>query len=152
MKDDNIYVRKDNGRYTPIGVCVNKDYMYDGLWYVKHRPGCTSTTSVPYMANLFHIDNDPVDVNLICSMKDMVDMVFDSKEYHELMKTGSYSLHDIVATVVKVIYDNNPNINGESNGNIDSWYFNLMFMQFLCILALFLNVCYLHIRKVSLLC
>lgn len=115
MKDDNIYIKQDNGRYKPIGVCVNKDYMYDGLWYVKHSPGCTSTTSVSYMANLFHIDNDPVDVNLICSMKDMVDMVFDSKEYHELMKKGSYSLHDVVATVVKVIYDNNPNVDNEKN-------------------------------------
>lgn len=106
MIDNNIYIKKDNGRYEPIGVCSSKDYMYDGLWYIKHTKHSTSTTSVPYMATMFHMDTNPVDVDLICSMKDMTDKVLDDKRFRDLMSNG-YSLNDMVATIVKIIYDNN---------------------------------------------
>lgn len=107
MKDNNVYIKEDNGRYKPIGVACNKEYLQDGIWYVRHKPGCTSITSVPYMASMFHVKTDPVDLQLLCSMQDVQDKVLQSEEWKELMKRKEgYSLSDVVATVVKVIYDN----------------------------------------------
>ena len=106
MKDENIYIKKDNGRYEPIGVCTHRDYMFDGIWYVRHREHSVGTTSVPYIASMFHMDTNPVNINLVCGLEDNVDYIINSDEWHELFdKKGSYTLNEIVHLCVKKLYD-----------------------------------------------
>lgn len=106
MKDENIYIKKDNGRYEPVGICTHRDYMFDGIWYVRHREHSVGTTSVPYIASMFHMDTNPVNINLVCGLEDNVDYIINSPEWYELFdKKGSYTLNEIVHLCVKKLYD-----------------------------------------------
>lgn len=106
MKDENIYIKKDNGRYEPVGIWTNRDYMFDGIWYVRHSKYTKSITSVPYLATMFHMDVNPVNINLVCGLEDNVDYIINSPEWKELFdKNNGYSLNDIVHLCVKKLYE-----------------------------------------------
>lgn len=106
MKDNNVYVRKDNGRYEAFGVQVNREYLPDGIYYVRHHQYGRTTTSVPYMAGLFRIgDAKKIDIPTICGLEDVVDAITESQEYRDLMGKGGYSMMDIIHLCVKKMYD-----------------------------------------------
>ena len=81
MTDDNVYFKKGNGRYEPIGVRVNRDYLPDGIYYIRHHEYGRSTTSVPYLAGVFRIgDATKIDIPTICGLEDMVDKITNTEE------------------------------------------------------------------------
>lgn len=109
-KDDNIYIKMDNGRYRPYGVRYNEPYMYDGIWYVRHHENSVGTTNVDnYMEGLFRVGDRPekIDVPKLCAMQDYVDYVLNSKEIREMMDKGYYSWNEMVCKVVALVVDKN---------------------------------------------
>lgn len=106
MTDDNVYFKKGNGRYEPIGVRVNRDYLPDGIYYIRHHEHGRSTTSVPYLAGVFRIgDATKIDIPTICGLEDMVDKITNTREYIDMINEGKFSIHDIICLCVKKMYD-----------------------------------------------
>ena len=118
MKDDNIYVKKDNGRYVPYGRMYNENYMYDGIWYVRHNENSKSITNVDYMEGLFRVGDRPeaIDVPQLCAMADYTDYVLSSKEMQDLMNKG-FSFNDLVSKIVALVIEKNKELKKNSKKN-----------------------------------
>lgn len=107
MKDNNVYLKNDKGRYIPYGVCYQPEYLPDGIWYVRHTDYGKSTTSVKYLEGLYKMgDVKSIDLTELCGMEDLCDYITRSKEFKELMnsKTG-FSPNDIVHICVKKLVE-----------------------------------------------
>lgn len=107
IKDDNVYLKNDKGRYVPYGVCCHPEYLPDGIWYVRHTDYGRSTISVKYLEGLFRVgDAKPVDLTELCGMENLCEYITGSKEFKELMnsKTG-FSPNDVVHICVKKLVE-----------------------------------------------
>ena len=107
MKDFNVYRKKDNGRYEPFGVQYDKDYLPDGIWYVRHHDYSRGLTSVGYLQGLFKVgEKNEIDITEICGMEDLVDYITHSDEWCETLNSPKgYTLNDIVHICVKKLVD-----------------------------------------------
>ena len=110
MKDNNIYIKKDNGRYVPYGIAVNEDYLFDGIWYVRHNDYSRSITNADkYLPSLFKLGDKPekIDIPKLCAMNDYVNYVLESKEFKELCDNGKFSFNDLTSKIVALVIDLN---------------------------------------------
>lgn len=86
--DDNVYRKNPDGTYSAIGVSVNKDYLTDGIWYVKHHTHSWSMSNGSYLQGVFEIPRkEPIDMSAICDMKDLADKIISSEEYKNIPNT-----------------------------------------------------------------
>ena len=111
IRDNSVYYRTSTGRYKPFGVeCRN--YLSDGIWYVRNRQGSSSMTNVEYMAELFHMNtpNMPIEIDKVCALEDAVDYVQNNKEYQDFIKSYSYSLNDLIHIITKLLFEKYGNI------------------------------------------
>lgn len=110
-KDENVYLKNDNGRYQAFGVCYQPDYLSDGIWYVQHHDYGRSVTSVPYIAGLFRVgEAKEIDIPTLCGLEDMCNKIYDSEEYRNLINSkNGYCIQDIVHVCVKIMYDESKN-------------------------------------------
>lgn len=109
-RDDNIYVKMDNGRYRPYGQRCDENYLYDGIWYVRHSEHSKSITNVDhYMEGLFRVGDRPqkIDVPRLCAMQDYVDYILSSDKFAEFEKKGYYSWVELTSAFVALILDMN---------------------------------------------
>ena len=112
IEDNNVYYRSSSGRYFPFGLRV-ENYLPDGVYYVRHKPSCTSTTNVQYLAELFHMNrpNKPIEIDKVCALEDAVEYVQDHEEYRNLINKGSYCLQDIIHIITKLLFEKYGNLN-----------------------------------------
>ena len=83
--NDNVYRKNPDGTYSAIGVSVNKDYLTDGIWYVKHHTHSWSMSSGSYLQGIFEIPRkEPIDMSAICDMKDLADEITSSEEFKNI--------------------------------------------------------------------
>lgn len=52
--DGNIYI-KEGRKYKPVGVSFPRDFLGDGIWMVRHRPGITETTNLGYYGSQYGV-------------------------------------------------------------------------------------------------
>lgn len=82
MHDESRKIYEKKGRrYYPIGYGV--DYLTDGLWLVRSRPGCRSMTNVGYLRNLCGVmkvgENTPMeDFTKFYQIEELTDVVCDA--------------------------------------------------------------------------
>lgn len=107
MKNDNIYMKGDNGRYIPFGVCYQPNYLPDGIWYVRHHDHGWASTAVSYMQGLFKVgDAKELDITELCGMEDLCDYIMSSKEYIDTISNSKgYSINDIIHVCVQKLVD-----------------------------------------------
>lgn len=104
MEQSNVYKKLSNGRYEPIGVYGDVDWMNDGIWYIRHYPGCKATSSAEYLCGAHKVgDAKHVDLPLICGLEDAVENIMKSEAMRDRLSKG-YSIYDIVRTAVDEIY------------------------------------------------
>ena len=111
IRDNSVYYRTSTGRYKPFGVeCRN--YLSDGIRYVRNRQGSSSMTNVEYMAELFHMNtqNMPIEIDKVCALEDAGDYVLNNEEYKKLIKSNSYSLNDLIHIITKLLFEKYGNI------------------------------------------
>ncbi len=104
MKDENVYIRKDNGRYEPIGRVIDKDYLTDGIWYVRHRKRSFHATNMEYLTGVYRVAGATnVDFDVVAGVENIVDDIFESEEMSELRLKG-FSIVDVIRlSVIKTI-------------------------------------------------
>lgn len=110
MKDDNVYIKNDNGVFEPIG--IKYDYLPDGIWYVRHHNGFHSRTNVGYLEGLYKLGGDIFnDIPQLCSFQDYTDYILDSKEFNDILNNKKgYSLVELVSACVGLVFKKNKNI------------------------------------------
>ena len=78
MEDLNVY-KKEGRKYVPIGYRVRDDYLTDGVWIVRHRPGCKSTTRADYLADCYGLikagEIAKIDLPKLGTMEDYAEVV-----------------------------------------------------------------------------
>jgi len=118
-RDDNIYVKMSNGRYRAYGQKYDEPYLYDGIWYVRHNPGSTQTTSVKYMEGIYRVGDRPqkIDVLKLCAMEDYKDYILQSKEFKEMIDSGYYNWNDLVAKTISLVLDLNERYKTDDNSS-----------------------------------
>lgn len=52
--DGNIYI-KEGRKYKPVGVSFPRDFLGDGIWMVRHRPGVSETTNLGYYGSQYGV-------------------------------------------------------------------------------------------------
>ena len=109
--DNSVYYRTSTGRYKPFGVqCRN--YLSDGIWYVRNKQNVSSITNIDYMAELFHMNkpNMPLEIDKVCALEDAVDYVLNNEEYKKLIESNSYSHDDLIHIITKLLFEKYGNI------------------------------------------
>lgn len=105
-KDDNIY-RKVGDHYEAIGICEPVNVLYDGVWYIRHRDHCKSTTSTDYMESVMRIGPSvKPDLCQLAGLQDYVDDILASRCLVELRDKG-YSMYDLVSVIVGKVFELN---------------------------------------------
>ena len=107
MKDNNVYLKTDRGRYIPYGVCYQPEHLPDGIWYVRHTDYGKSITSVKYIEGLYKVgDSKSIDLTELCGMEDLCEYITNSKEFKETINSKSgFSSNDIVHLCVKKLVE-----------------------------------------------
>ena len=83
--DDNVYRKNPDGTYSAVGISVDKDYLTDGIWYVRHHNSSWSMSNGAYLQGIFEIPRkEPIDMSAICDMKDLVDEIMTSEEFRNI--------------------------------------------------------------------
>ena len=107
MTTENVYRKKSNGRYEPIGLYYrsNGDYLTDGLWYVRHHKCGHGTTNVGYLEGLFRIGGaDKADLSKICGRWDLVEEVLSSKEFQDYVDNSKgFSFNDLCCKMLTLL-------------------------------------------------
>lgn len=106
MKVDklNCVYRKVGRKYQPIGACEPVNYLTNGIWYIRTKPGSRSLTSVPHIGEAMKIgDAEDISFGEICGLTNIADKILASPEMNELLSKG-YSLYDVVNLVVHKCY------------------------------------------------
>lgn len=121
MHDESRKIYEKIGRrYHPIGYGV--DYLTDGLWLVRSRPGCRSTTNVGYLRNLYGVmkvgENTPMeDFTKFYQIEELTDVVCDAmmkaedKEKEMLSKPDKHGVayglcrQDYARIVAQAVFD-----------------------------------------------
>lgn len=52
--DGNIYI-KEGRKYKPVGVSFPREFLGDGIWMVRHRPGVTETVNLGYYGSQYGV-------------------------------------------------------------------------------------------------
>lgn len=52
--DGNIYI-KEGRKYKPVGVSFPREFLGDGIWMVRHRPGVSETTNLGYYGSQYGV-------------------------------------------------------------------------------------------------
>lgn len=103
---DKIY-KKVGGRYVPIGVHCNIDYLTDGLWYVTSKEYSKGVASIPYIDGIMKVCDRPVAQNLseLCGLHDIAENVLDDPDFRKavLDNKNGYSISDVVHATVAIM-------------------------------------------------
>lgn len=104
MKDNNVYYKKDNGRYEPFGIYGMYDYLPDGIWYVKHGSHSRSITSFSYLENIYKVgDAKQIDIPEICGMANLAQEVMENDSMQELLAETFTSYQDVIAKTISIL-------------------------------------------------
>ena len=99
--DDNVYKKNPDGTYSAVGVSVNKDYLTDGIWYVKHHTPSWSMSNGSYLQGIFEIPRkEPIDMSAICDMKDLADEITSSEEFKNI--PDRISMYEFVCKILAI--------------------------------------------------
>lgn len=104
MIDENLY-RKEGRRYVPIGRLVNLDYLYDGVWYVRHHgPVSMSMTNADHLNNIYRVCGaKDLSIDVLAGMENIANDIAHSSEMVNLTSKG-YSVMDIIRlTITQII-------------------------------------------------
>lgn len=96
-KEDSKVYKKVGRRYEPIGTFYNRDWLNDGIWYV--RTNGSRITNGSYLEGLFKISDKPLFDNFAryCDLADVADKVLNDKDFNaKLNLEKGYSISDIV--------------------------------------------------------
>lgn len=52
--DGNVYI-KEGRKYKPVGVSFPREFLEDGIWMVRHRPGVTETINLGYYGSQYGV-------------------------------------------------------------------------------------------------
>ena len=120
MKDDNIYIKKDNGRYDAIGL-RHVEWLPDGIWYVRHKGYSTGRTNCRYLEGLHKVGNaEIVDFPKLCGLHEYTEYILESDAFKEFEKKGSYTLMELTSKIVSLVFELNKQHKKEHNENISS--------------------------------
>ena len=99
--DDNVYRKNPDGTYSAIGVSVDKDYLTDGIWYVRHHDHSWSMSNGSYLQGIFEIPRkEPIDMSAICDMTDLVDEIMSSEEFRNI--PDRISTYEYVCKIIAI--------------------------------------------------
>jgi len=100
MKDSNVYIRKDNGRYEAIGLLCDRDWLGDGIWHVKHDDGHTSIRNITHYGGIYKVgDAKYPDFSKLAGTLELADKVATSDAVHNMLK-DKHTLYDECATII----------------------------------------------------
>lgn len=119
MEDSNVYY-KEGKKYKPFGV-ICKNYLPDGIYYVHHTKHFLGITNVDrYLSGIFKMNNDVdyIDIPKICSMYKYTEYVLNSEEFKEIINSKSYTPHDLVAKIVKLVVELNDKLEKKEKDGI----------------------------------
>ena len=99
--DDNFYRKNSDGTYSAAGVSVDRDFLTDGIWYVKHHTNSWSMSNGSYLQGIFEIPRkEPIDMSAICDMKDLADKIISSEEFKNIPDT--ISTYDFICKIIAI--------------------------------------------------
>ena len=108
-EDMNVY-KKVGRKYVPIGYRHEDRYLTDGLWIVRHKPGCTQMTNAGYLAQIYGMckvgENVTADLTKMAAMEEYSDVV--SKVMFE-NENKPMTRQDLSRLIVKALFDFNEN-------------------------------------------
>jgi len=84
--DDNVYIKKENGRYEPIGVLFDRDWLGDGIWYVSHNEGSSSIKNMSYYSKVYKVgDAKYPDISKLAGVTEIAELVATSDAVHKML-------------------------------------------------------------------
>lgn len=105
--NDNVY-KKVGRKYVPIGYRIEDNYLTDGLWIVRHKPGSTQMINCGYLAQIYGMckvgENATADLTKLADMEEYADVV--SKVMFE-NENKSVTRQDLARLIVKALFDFN---------------------------------------------
>lgn len=97
-----LYYKDDKGNFVHWGTTIDDNCLPDGVWYITNNG--KRKTSMDYLARVYHMKPEKMDVNVLCSLEDATEYVLNSQEWREFME-GYYSLADAVSMVIKILQE-----------------------------------------------
>lgn len=114
-KDENVY-KKMGRRYVPIGIWAKNDWLCDGIWIVRHRKGCTSTTRGDYLADCYGVikagEIARIDFPKLGAMEDYSEIAAKIIADNEIGHTP----YETARKVVKALFDYNDKLKEKNDG------------------------------------
>lgn len=108
MNEDNKLYKKVGRKYEPVGMFYHRDYLTDGLWYV--RSNGSKITNGKYLEGLFKLCDKPLFDNFkdYCDLHDTAESVMDDKEFRAFLdrcekEKKGWSINDIVHMTLAVL-------------------------------------------------
>ena len=105
-EDLNVY-KKVGRKYVPIGYRIEDNYLNDGIWIVRHKPGSTQITRGDYLAQSYGLikagEIAKIDLPILGGLEEYAEVVANTIGN---MK-GSFSNIDIARRIVKDLFDYN---------------------------------------------
>lgn len=107
MESDRRIYTKEHGRFVPIGLSFNRDWLSDGLWYVKSSNHCTHYANCDYLQGLCKVSNfdQPLPIIDCCNIENIVNKIFDELDIFSLMKCENMSVNDSLHKIVSFVYN-----------------------------------------------
>lgn len=106
--ENNVY-RKVGDKYEPFGVSLNRDWLGDGIWYVRHRDGRKSISNLKHIKDLCGIKKiaecpEKINITKIIQQYDFADDILSSKELNDWLNNRyTYTISELVHKIVEII-------------------------------------------------
>ena len=99
--DDNIYKKNPDGTYSAVGIDVDREYLTDGIWYVRHHDHSWRMSNGSYLQGVFEIPRkEPIDMSAICDMEDLADEIVESEEFRNI--PDRISTYEYVCKIIAI--------------------------------------------------
>lgn len=100
MKDNNVYIKKDNGRYEATGLQYDHNWLGDGIWSVTHDEGCTSIRNLNHYGNIIKVgDTKYPDFSKLAGVLEIADKVVSSDVVRDMLNKP-HNLYDACSTII----------------------------------------------------
>lgn len=115
MEEKNIY-KKVGRRYVPIGIFCPDNWIGDGVWVVRHRPGHKTITRGDYLANCYGLlkvgEIARIDFPKLGAMEDYADIATKIIADNEIGHTP----YETARKVVKALFEYNDKLKKNNDG------------------------------------
>lgn len=120
MEDDNVYIKKDNGRYEAVGIRY-AEWLPDGIWFVRHTKHTVGRTNCNYLEGLHKIGNaEIIDFPKLCGLHEYTEYILRSDAFKEFERKGSYTLMELTSKIVSLVFELNEQHKKECNEDSSS--------------------------------